>query len=71
MRKHRLEDRAVEIVALEMATDLPAAFIESQTDCMKLVGFEMSQLAARKAFQKAGIRPQDVQVVELHDCFIV
>ena len=22
-----------------------------------------------KAFQKAGITPQDVQVVELHDCF--
>ena len=69
VRKHKLEDRAVEIVALEMATDLPAAFIEEQSDCMKLVGFEMSQLAARKAFQKAGIKPQEVQVVELHDCF--
>lgn len=69
VKKHKLEDRAVEIVALEMATDLPAAFNENQSDCMKLVGFEMSQLAARKAFQKAGIKPQDVQVVELHDCF--
>ena len=69
MRKHKLEGKAVEILAIEMATDLPAAFIESQTDCTRIVGFDMSQLAARKAFQKAGIRPQDVQVVELHDCF--
>ena len=69
VRIHKLEDRAVEILSLEMATDLPSAFIENQSDCMKLVGFEMSQLAARKAFQKAGIKPQDVQVVELHDCF--
>jgi sterol carrier protein 2 len=67
--KHNLQHKAVEIMALEMATDLPNAFIEEKSDCMKLVGFEMSQLAARKAFQKAGIKPQDVQVVELHDCF--
>ena len=50
-----------------MATDLPSTFQEK--DCTKIVGFDMTQLAARKAFQKAGITPQDVQVVELHDCF--
>ncbi len=69
VKKHKLEDRAVEIVALEMATDLPDIFDENRTDCMKIAGYDMSQLAARKAFQKAGIKPQDVQVVELHDCF--
>lgn len=67
VRKNGLESKAVEIVALEMATDLPSTF--SDTDCMKIVGFDMSQLAARKAFQKAAISPNDVQVVELHDCF--
>lgn len=50
-----------------MATDLPTTF--NDTDCLRIVGFDMSQLAARKAFNKAGIKPQDVQVVELHDCF--
>jgi len=69
VKKHKLEDRAVEIVALEMATDLPDIFDENRTDCIKIAGYDMSQLAARKAFQKAGIKPQDVQVVELHDCF--
>ena len=50
-----------------MATDLPSTF--NDNDCMKIVGFDMSQLAARRAFAKAGIKPEDVQVVELHDCF--
>ncbi|RMZ93669.1 non-specific lipid-transfer -like, partial [Brachionus plicatilis] len=67
VRKNGLESKAVEIVALEMATDLPSSF--TNPDCMKIVGFDMSQLAARKAFQKAAISPKDVQVVELHDCF--
>lgn len=68
VKKNNLQDRAVEILALEMATDLPSTF-NNEADCMKVVGFDMSQLAARRAFQKAGITPQDVQVVELHDCF--
>ncbi|CAF3779208.1 unnamed protein product, partial [Rotaria sp. Silwood1] len=29
----------------------------------------MSKRAAEKAYAKAGIKPNDVQVVELHDCF--
>jgi sterol carrier protein 2 len=68
VHKHKLESKAVEIMALEMATDLPTSFAQN-TDCMKIAGFDMSQLAARKAFTKAGISPKDVQVVELHDCF--
>ena len=67
VKKNGLESKAVEIVALEMATDLPSSF--SNPDCMKIVGFDMSQMAAQKAFQKAAISPKDVQVIELHDCF--
>ncbi|CAF5049699.1 unnamed protein product, partial [Rotaria sp. Silwood1] len=33
------------------------------------VGYDMSKRAAEKAYAKAGIKPNDVQVVELHDCF--
>lgn len=29
----------------------------------------MTQMAARKCFEAAGLRPSDVDVVELHDCF--
>lgn len=68
VKKHNLQSKAVEILALEMATDLPTAF-NKEADCMRVVGYDMSELAAKRAFQKSGIKPQDIQVVELHDCF--
>lgn len=67
VKANKLENKAIEILALEMATDLPSTFKEN--DCMKIVGYDMSQLAAKKAFTKSGIKPEDVQVIELHDCF--
>lgn len=33
------------------------------------VGFDMSRTAANKCFEAAGLKPSDVDVVELHDCF--
>lgn len=33
------------------------------------VGYDMTRLAATKCFEAAGLRPRDVDVVELHDCF--
>ena len=67
--KHGLQERAVEILALEMATDVPASFDAKASDTGLLVGSEMSKLAASKAFSKARLTPDNVQVVELHDCF--
>jgi len=67
VKRNNLEAQAVEIVAQAMATDLPSTFTEK--DCMKIVGYDMSKRAAQLAFKEAGITPDDVQVVELHDCF--
>lgn len=67
VREHRLEGQAVEILAMEMATDLPSTFTEDSM--MKLVGYDVSKLAAQKVFAKTKYGPQDVDVVELHDCF--
>lgn len=64
--KHGL-DRSVRIRAQAMATDGPATF--ESGDMRELVGFGMSREAARQVYEQAGIGPQDVQVVELHDCF--
>jgi acetyl-CoA acetyltransferase len=36
---------------------------------MKIVGYEMSAAAARQVYDQAGIGPDEVDVVELHDCF--
>src|SRR5699024_8426282 len=67
VRQHQLESQAVEIAAIEMVTDFPSTFAEKSA--IKLVGFDMTQSAAQAAYRKAGIQPQDLDVIELHDCF--
>ncbi|GJQ72002.1 Scpx [Trypoxylus dichotomus] len=67
VRSHGLEAQAVEIVAMEMATDLQTTFTERSL--MKIAGCDMTKTAAQRAYAKAGVGPDDVQVVELHDCF--
>jgi acetyl-CoA acetyltransferase len=64
--EHGLGDRAVEIVGQAMTTDTPASFGDSD---MRIVGFDMTGAAARKVYDQAGLGPDDVQVIELHDCF--
>lgn len=66
VRRHNLENQAVEIVGMEMATDLPSTFNKSM---MTMVGYDMTKLAANRLFAKTNYKPQDVNVVELHDCF--
>lgn len=36
---------------------------------MKVVGYDMTKTAAEKLYSKTNIKPTDVDVVELHDCF--
>ncbi|RIL06915.1 MAG: lipid-transfer protein [Proteobacteria bacterium] len=67
VKKHGLQKQAIEIAGMAMATDTPSSFNEKSD--IKLVGFDMSQAAARKAYQQSGLGPEDAQVVELHDCF--
>jgi len=65
---HDLWARAIEIVGQAVVTDLPSSFDE-EADCIKIVGFDMSREAARRAYEEAQIGPDDVDVCELHDCF--
>ncbi|XP_022431416.1 non-specific lipid-transfer protein isoform X1 [Delphinapterus leucas] len=67
VQKHGLKSKAVEILAQEMVTDMPSSFEEKSV--IKMVGFDMSKEAARKCYEKSGLRPSDVDVIELHDCF--
>jgi acetyl-CoA acetyltransferase len=57
----------VSIAAQAMTTDLPSTF--AARDMMQLVGYDMTKAAAAQVFEAAGIGPDDVDVVELHDCF--
>lgn len=65
-RKHGHRD-PVYIAAQALTTDLPSTFEEKSM--IKMVGFDMSKLAAEKVYKEAGIGPEDVNVIELHDCF--
>ena len=65
-RKHKIE-RPVYVAAQAMTTDFPSSFEERSM--IKMVGFDMTKAAAKKVYDKAGIGPEDVDVVELHDCF--
>ncbi|MFN8162059.1 MAG: lipid-transfer protein [Solirubrobacterales bacterium] len=67
VERHGLGDRAVEIAGQAMVTDMPSTFEERSS--IKIVGSDMSKGAAQKAYEEAGIGPEDVDVVELHDCF--
>ncbi len=57
----------VRIKAQAMTTDRPITF--EARDMREVVGFSMAQAAAKQVYEAAGIGPQDVDVVELHDCF--
>lgn len=57
----------VEIAAQAMTTDYASTF--DSGDMMKLVGFDMAKTAAAMVYDQAGIGPEDIKVVELHDCF--
>jgi acetyl-CoA acetyltransferase len=65
-KRHGLDGR-IRIKAQAMTTDKPATF-ESH-DMREVVGYGMAQEAARQVYEKAGVGPEDVDVVELHDCF--
>jgi acetyl-CoA acetyltransferase len=60
-------DRSVRIRAQAMTTDRPVTF-EAQ-DMREVVGFGMAQAAARQVYEAAGIGPDEIDVIELHDCF--
>lgn len=65
-QKHGL-DASVVIAAQAMTTDTPSTF--ESDDMRKVVGYDMSAAAARQVYEAAGIGPEDLDVVELHDCF--
>lgn len=64
--RHGLDAR-VEIVAQAMTTDYPSAF--EGRSMMNLIGYDMAKAAGEQVYAAAGIGPDDIPVVELHDCF--
>lgn len=63
--KHGLESSPY-IAAQAMTTDYATSFGDSM---IKMVGYDMTAGAAKAAYERSGLGPEDVDVVELHDCF--
>ncbi|WKX96848.1 hypothetical protein Q1695_012920 [Nippostrongylus brasiliensis] len=62
-----LKPQAVEIVGLKLGTDQPSVFKENSN--IKMIGFDMIQKISTDLYKETGLGPNDVQVIELHDCF--
>ena len=67
IRKHGLQKNAVEILGMAMTTD-PLSSLADRS-CIKLAGYDMTRMAAEQVYAQSGKGPEDVDVVELHDCF--
>ncbi len=65
-KKHGINN-PVYIAAQAMTTDYASSFEEKSM--IKMVGYDMTKNAAKQVYEVAGIGPEDVNVVELHDCF--
>ena len=65
-KKHGIS-KPVYIAAQSMRTDYASSFAEDSM--IKMVGYDMAVNAAKDVYEKAGLGPEDVDVVELHDCF--
>ena len=60
-------NRAVEIVAQSMVTDLPSSFEKSFMD---LSGFGMAKKAAQQCYDESGMTSSDVDVLEVSNIII-
>lgn len=63
-RRHGIT-RGIRILAQAMSTDRQAR----NENPIDLAGADMTRNAAGQVYEQAGIGPQDIDVVELHDCF--
>jgi len=68
VEKHDLAEQAIEITGQAMVTDMDNTY---DGTAAAIVGAHMSQKAARMVYDQAQIGPEDLDVIELHDCFSV
>ncbi len=67
VKKHGLQDQAVEILGMTMTTDFQTTFDDKSM--IKMVGADLTKAASQKVYEQSGLGPEDVDVIELHDCF--
>jgi sterol carrier protein 2 len=65
-KKHGIQS-PVYVAAQSMRTDFASSFKDDSM--IKMCGYDMAVASAKEVYEKAGLGPDDVDVVELHDCF--
>ncbi|KAL6059420.1 sterol carrier protein 2, variant 2 [Balamuthia mandrillaris] len=65
VKKHNLQEHAVEILSQTLVTDLPSSFDQRNKSFINLCGFEMVQRGAAAVFRESGLTPRDVDVLEV------
>jgi acetyl-CoA acyltransferase len=67
VRERGLERQAVRVLAQALTTDGPDVL--TSRSAIELVGAGMTRAAAKEVYEQSGLGPEDVDVIELHDCF--
>ena len=57
----------VKILGMSMTTDFQSTF--DPPSMIKMVGQDLTRAAANQVYERAGLGAEDVDVIELHDCF--
>jgi sterol carrier protein 2 len=65
--KNKLQNQAVEVLSCVLGTDKKETF--TPVSYINLVGGDLTKRVSEKALKNAGITIDDINVVELHDCF--
>ncbi|MBF6350168.1 lipid-transfer protein [Nocardia flavorosea] len=65
--RHGLADQAIEIIGQAMTSDTADAY----DTAFDIVGQGTGARAARATYEQAQLGPEDVDVIELHDCFSI
>jgi sterol carrier protein 2 len=65
-KKHGI-DGSIHIAGQAMTTDYASTLADKSM--IKMVGYDMAKACAAKVYEQASVGPEDVDVVELHDCF--
>ena len=67
---HGLLDDCVEIASMILSTDVSKDTFEAvRPSPLDIVGYSMTKLAAKLAYEQARVDPKDITVAEVHDCF--
>ena len=67
IKEYNLEDQAVEILTSVLGSDKKETF--DSNSAMNIVGYDLTRRTAERAYKESGLNPDDISVVELHDCF--